>query len=139
MEREYGSYLDYIKDPELKNKLTPDYNLGCTRIPKSDKNYYEAVQLPNAHVVKGEIARIEPDGVVMADGTRVKLDVLVYATGFDAHAYMRPMNVTGLNGTTIDEACVLPHRGMFPRRQALPHQACSRCLIDPPAEPQLLF
>jgi hypothetical protein len=40
----------------------------------------------------------------MADGTHVKLDVLVYATGFDAHAYMRPMNVTGLNGTTIDEA-----------------------------------
>ena len=104
MEREYRSYLDYIKDPELKKKLTPDYNLGCTRIPKSDKNYYEAVQLPNAHIVKGEIARIEPDGVVMADGTRVTLDVLVYATGFDAHAYMRPMNVTGLNGMTIDEA-----------------------------------
>jgi len=40
----------------------------------------------------------------MADGTQVDLDVLVYATGFDAHAYMRPMNVTGLNGTTIDEA-----------------------------------
>jgi len=30
--------------------------------------------------------------------------LLVYATGFDAHAYMRPMNVTGLNGTTIHEA-----------------------------------
>src|SRR5437588_4559323 len=26
-----------------------------------------------------------------------------YATGFDAHAYMRPMNVTGVNGTTIHE------------------------------------
>jgi hypothetical protein len=24
--------------PELRKKLTPDYNLGCTRIPKSDKN-----------------------------------------------------------------------------------------------------
>jgi cation diffusion facilitator CzcD-associated flavoprotein CzcO len=104
MEREYRSFLDYIKDPELKQKLTPDYNLGCTRIPKSDKNYYEAVQLPNARVVKGEIARIAPDGVVMADGAQVALDVLVYATGFDAHAYMRPMTVTGLNGTTIDEA-----------------------------------
>jgi len=46
MEREYQSYLDHIKDPELKKKLTPDYNLRCTRIPKSDKNYYEAVQLP---------------------------------------------------------------------------------------------
>jgi len=104
MEREFRSYLDCIKDSELKKKLTPDYNLGCTRIPKSDKNYYEAVQLPNAHIVKGQIARIVPDGVVMADGTHVDLDVLVYATGFDAHAYMRPMTVTGLNGTTIDEA-----------------------------------
>src|SRR5580700_5239473 len=104
MEREYKSYLDYVKDPELKKKLTPDYNLGCTRIPKSDKNYYEAVQLPNAHIVKGQITSVVPDGVVMADGTQVKLDVLVYATGFDAHAYMRPMNVTGLNGTTIHEA-----------------------------------
>jgi cation diffusion facilitator CzcD-associated flavoprotein CzcO len=60
--------------PELKHKLTPDYNLGCTRIRKSDKNYYAAVQLPNAHIVKGQIARIVPDGVVVADGTQVKLD-----------------------------------------------------------------
>jgi hypothetical protein len=26
-------YLDYIKDPELKKKLTPDYNLGRTASP----------------------------------------------------------------------------------------------------------
>jgi len=104
MEREFKSYLECIRDPELKDKLTPDYNLGCTRIPKSDRNYYEAVQLPNAHIVKGEIARIVPDGVVMADGSQVGLDVLVFATGFDAHAYMRPMRVVGLNGMTIDEA-----------------------------------
>ena len=104
MEREYASYLDHIKDVDLREKLTPEYNLGCTRIPKSDRNYYEAIQLPNAHIVKGSIARIAPDGVVMEDGTHVPLDVLVYATGFDVHAYMRPMNITGLNGVTIDEA-----------------------------------
>jgi len=104
MEREYRSYLDCIKDPELKAKLTPDYNLGCTRIPKSDKNYYEAVQLPNVSIVKGQIDRIMPEGVVMADGTQVDLDVLVYATGFDTHAYMRPMKVVGLDGVTIDDA-----------------------------------
>jgi hypothetical protein len=40
----------------------------------------------------------------MADGTKVTLDVLVYATGFDVHAYMRPMNVVGLNGVTVDDA-----------------------------------
>ena len=34
---------------------------------------------------------------------------------------------------------VLPHRRMFPRRRALPNQACSVASIDPPAEPQLPF
>lgn len=103
MEREFKSYLDIIRDPELKRKLTPDYPLGCTRIPKSDKNYYEAVQLPNVKIVKGSIAKIVPSGLVMEDGTPHDVDVLVYATGFDVHAYMRPMTVTGLNGVTVDE------------------------------------
>ena len=96
-------YLDAIKDPELRRKLTPDYHLGCTRIPKSDQNYYEAVQLPNVHIETRRIARIVPNGVELADGTSENFDVLVYATGFDAHAYMRPMKVTGLDGVTIDE------------------------------------
>ena len=103
MEKEFKSYLEIIRDPELKRKLTPDYHLGCTRIPKSDRNYYEAVQRPNVEIVKGRIARIVPKGVVLEDGTRKELDVLVYATGFDTHAYMRPMRVTGLNGVTLDD------------------------------------
>ena len=104
MEREFLSYLDIIEDPELKRRLTPDYNLGCTRIPKSDRNYYAAVQLPNVRIVKGGIARVVPQGLLMTDGTQEELDVIVYATGFDAHAYMRPMRVAGLNGVTIEEA-----------------------------------
>ncbi len=103
MQREFAHYLDDIKDPELKKKLTPQYHLGCTRIPKSDQNYYKAVQLPNVHIESRRIARIVPDGLVLDDGALCKLDVLVYATGFDTHAYMRPMRVTGLNGVTIDE------------------------------------
>lgn len=103
MQRDFAAFLDIVKDPELKKKLTPDYPLGCTRIPKSDRNYYEAVQLPNVQVVKGAIQKIVPEGIVMSDGTLHPLDVLVYATGFDPHAYMRPMNVVGQNGVTIDE------------------------------------
>jgi cation diffusion facilitator CzcD-associated flavoprotein CzcO len=103
MEREFRSYLDVIRDPELKKKLTPSYHLGCTRIPKSDQNYYEAVQRPNVTIETRKIARILPEGVALEDGARLTLDVLVYATGFDTHAYMRPMQVTGLNGVSIDE------------------------------------
>ena len=104
MQREFASYLDVIKDPALKQKLTPQYHLGCTRIPKSDQNYYHAVQLPNVHVENRRIARIVPEGIELADGTLCPLDVLVYATGFDTHAYMRPMKVLGLAGATLDEA-----------------------------------
>jgi hypothetical protein len=46
MGREYESFLDYVKDPELKKKLTPDYNLGCTRIPKSDKKLLRGGSAP---------------------------------------------------------------------------------------------
>ncbi len=102
MQREFSSYLEAVKDPALRRKLTPDYHLGCTRVPKSDRNYYEAVQRPNVHIETRRIARIVPQGVELADGSVRELDVLVYATGFDAHAYMRPMNVTGLNGLTLD-------------------------------------
>ena len=103
MQREFRSYLDVIADPELKAKLTPQYHLGCTRIPKSDQNYYRAVQLPNVRVENRPIARIVPEGILLKDGTRHALDVLVFATGFDTHAYMRPMNVVGQNGATLDE------------------------------------
>ncbi len=37
-------------------------------------------------VQQGEIARIAPEGVVMADGTHLPADIIVYATGY------RPMN-----------------------------------------------
>jgi hypothetical protein len=36
-------------------------------------------------------------------------------------------------------AIVLPHRRMFPRRRALPHHPCSRCLTDLVVEPRLPF
>ncbi len=101
MQREFNGYLEKISDPELRRKLTPTYHLGCTRIPKSDA-YYEAVQRANVHIEATRIERIVPEGVQLADGRRCDLDVLVYATGFDAHAYMRPMRVEGLGGRTID-------------------------------------
>jgi cation diffusion facilitator CzcD-associated flavoprotein CzcO len=95
--------LNTIEDPVLRAALTPGYPPGCKRIPKS-KRYYEAVQRPNVHVVAGGIARVEPGGVVSPDGALHELDVLVYATGFDAHAYMRPIRVVGDKGKLLDSA-----------------------------------
>ncbi|NDI47184.1 flavin-containing monooxygenase [Goekera deserti] len=93
----------HIRDEDLRARMTPDFEPGCKRIPKSDR-YFEAVQQPNVRVAVGAIDRVVPAGLVTADGELHELDVIVYATGYDSHAYMRPMKVTGLRGRTIDEA-----------------------------------
>ena len=39
-----------------------------------------------------------------ADGVLHELDVLVLATGFDAHSYLRPIELTNADGLTLEEA-----------------------------------
>lgn len=94
--------LAAIGDAELRAKLTPDYEVGCKRLVFSD-GFYDAIQQPSIDLVVEGIDRIEPRGVITRDGKLHELDVLVYATGFDAHAYMRPMQVIGQDGVTLDE------------------------------------
>ena len=94
--------LQRIRDPELRAKLTPDYAVGCKRLVMSEK-WFEEVQRPNVEVVTTGIDHIEPRGVVTQDGTLHEFDMLVFATGFDAHAYIRPMTLTGEGGVTLDE------------------------------------
>ncbi len=92
-----------VRDPELLKKLTPDYKMGCKRVIMNS-TFYDAIQQPNAHLVTEGIDRIEPNGIRTVDGKEHELDVIIYGTGFDPAAYMRPMEFTGRNGLSIDEA-----------------------------------
>jgi len=91
-----------VKDPVLREKLRPNYVPVCKRIVSSP-DYYEAIQHPNSELVTEAIARIEPEGIRMQDGTLHELDVIALATGFKADAYLRPMNVTGRNGVHLND------------------------------------
>jgi cation diffusion facilitator CzcD-associated flavoprotein CzcO len=94
--------LNSVRDPALRARLTPDYEVGCKRLVMSE-TFYGAVQNPNVDVVVDPIDRIEPRGVVTRDGALYALDVLVFATGFDSQAYLRPMKLRGEGGVTLDE------------------------------------
>ncbi|MFE3196098.1 flavin-containing monooxygenase [Nocardia sp. NPDC059240] len=95
--------LRSVKDPELRRKLTPDYQAMCKRLVVSDR-FYRVVQRPDVELVTEGIDRIDKDAVVTADGQRHELDIIVLATGFDSHAFMRPMAITGAGGRTLDQA-----------------------------------
>jgi len=89
-----------VSDPDLRERLRPDYRAGCKRLVLSD-NFYEAIQKPQAELVTEPIERVEAGGVRTGDGRLHELDVLVLATGFHADAFMRPMGVVGRNGTEL--------------------------------------
>ncbi|WP_238183247.1 flavin-containing monooxygenase, partial [Methylobacterium trifolii] len=92
-----------VPDKALRDRLTPDYRLGCKRVLISD-DYYPALQRENVHLETGAIARITPTGVAMADGTEHPLDVLVYATGFDATGGFARAPLVGRGGVSLSEA-----------------------------------
>lgn len=91
-----------VKDPTLRRKLTPSYRAGCKRLIFA-KGFYEAVQQPHASLVDSSIERIEAEGVRTVDGTLHPLDVLIYATGYQAHNYMRPIHIRGRAGCTLND------------------------------------
>ena len=91
-----------VLDPILREKLRPNYRAACKRLVISWE-YYDKVQRPTVHVDTGKITVIEPEGVRMQDGTLHELDVLVLATGFQAHSFIRPAKVTGRDGYSLEE------------------------------------
>ncbi|WP_317493827.1 NAD(P)/FAD-dependent oxidoreductase [Haloechinothrix sp. LS1_15] len=96
------AYLRTVGDPELRRKLTPDYQPMCKRLVICS-GFYRAVQHPDVHLAAEGIERIEPSGVATTDGRHHELDVLVFATGFDSHAYLRPVELTGPDGRTLSQ------------------------------------
>jgi cation diffusion facilitator CzcD-associated flavoprotein CzcO len=94
--------LETVRDPALRAKLTPKDEVLCKR-PVVSNVFYPAVQRPDVSVVDTAIERVCPEGVVTVDGALHELDVLILATGFDAHLYMRPMAINGEGGATLAE------------------------------------
>ena len=72
-----------VKDPALREKLTPSYTMGCKRLLTSD-NYYPALTRENVEVVTEPIAEVRPNAIVTGDGTVHEVDTIIFGTGFHA-------------------------------------------------------
>ncbi|MBB3045987.1 cation diffusion facilitator CzcD-associated flavoprotein CzcO [Litorivivens lipolytica] len=91
-----------IKDPVLREKVTPRYALGCKRVLLSD-DYYPALTKPNVEVLTDGIERIDETGIVSRDGRHQKLDAIVLATGFQVPAAGAPFPIEGAGGRSLNE------------------------------------
>ena len=92
-----------VKDPELRRKLTPDYDFGCKR-PTLSNSYFRAFTRPNVTLETTAIERFVADGVVTTDGRTTPIDTLVCATGFDIwDVNFPPFPVIGREGRNLGE------------------------------------
>ena len=98
---------DIVEDPEVAENLVPfDHPYGTKR-PPIDTDYYVTYNRDNVSLVnvrKSPIQEITADGVRTADG-EYPLDVIVFATGFDAMTgALLDIDIRGREGRTLDDA-----------------------------------
>lgn len=95
-----------VKDPEAAEKLIPnDHGFETRRVPQ-ETHYYEVYNQPNVRLVsmlEEPIERITPTGV-QTSTDHYEVDMIVYATGFDAvtGAFDR-IDIRGAGGITLKE------------------------------------
>ncbi len=93
--------FQWIRDKDLRGKLTPDYDLGCKR-PTFSNSFYRAFTKPHVHLETNAIERFTPDGIITADGRKTVIDTLVLATGFDLwEANFPAIEVVGRKGRNL--------------------------------------
>ena len=70
-----------VKDPVVRDKLTPRYAVGCKR-PGFHNTYLATFNRDNVALVTEPIEKITGSGIATADGESHDVDVLILATGF---------------------------------------------------------
>jgi cation diffusion facilitator CzcD-associated flavoprotein CzcO len=96
--------LREIEDPDVREKLTPKYSLGCKR-PSFSNEYIPAFNRENVLLVTDAIEAITPQGVRTADEHEHPVDVLVLATGFKVFdtGNMPPFEMRGIGGVELQQ------------------------------------
>ena len=91
-----------VADPELRARLTPDYEIFCKRIILSSR-WYPAIQAPNVDLVSTGVAEVREHSVVDGDGVEREIDTLVFATGFKPAELPIAERIRGRDGSSLAE------------------------------------
>lgn len=89
--------------PKVLEHAIPDYPPGGKRMVVDDGNWLRALQRENVRIEVDPIASITPTGISTAGGRTEAFDVIIYATGFQASAFLMPMAVYGLGGVELHD------------------------------------
>ncbi len=92
-----------VRDPDLRRKLEPDFNLGCKRVLISNA-WYPALTQHNVELVTDAISHIDGNRIVLADGSFREVDTIILGTGFHVTDPPTAHLVRGRGGVTLAQA-----------------------------------
>lgn len=97
-----------VPDPALREKLTPDYTIGCKRILLAD-DYYPALMQPNVEVITQGLSEVRGSTVVSEGGEEREVDAIIFGTGFLINDLPAAYRIRGRDGDLLSEVW---HEGM---------------------------
>ncbi|MEO8972812.1 MAG: NAD(P)/FAD-dependent oxidoreductase [Ktedonobacteraceae bacterium] len=92
-----------VPDPILREKLTPQYTLGCKRVLLSD-DFYSALTQPNVEVITDRIREVQARSIVTEDGKVYEADTIICATGFHVTDSQLPQCIHGRGGQSLADS-----------------------------------
>lgn len=89
--------------PDLMDLLIPDFPMEGRRTVTSD-TYYQSLRSPKVTLVPNAVKGLTAAGAIDSNGDEHELDMIVLATGFDAHNYLSTYRVSGAGGVDLHES-----------------------------------
>lgn len=91
-----------VKDESLRERLRPTFIIGCKRILISN-TYYPALQKPNCilHDKHDPIVNFTETGIAFEQSGELDIDVVIFATGYNAIDSMVSYSVIGKKAQTL--------------------------------------
>lgn len=92
----------FPNDEEMRQKVTPDYTMGCKRVLFSD-DWYPTLAREDVELLNEKITRFTQNGIETAEGTHREYDAIIYGTGFDITGFLREVEIIGRNQEELNE------------------------------------
>lgn len=89
-------------EDDLLDKVLPTYPPYGKRI-LIDNGWFETLRREDVSLETSGVQRVEGNTLVLADGSRHEVDVLVLATGFHSRRMLYPMDLRGRSGRSLRE------------------------------------
>lgn len=92
-----------VGDVALREKLTPNYTMGCKRVLLSD-DFYPALAQPNVELITDRIREVRAHSIVTGDGREHEIDTIICATGFHVTDSQIPQCLFGRGGQSLADS-----------------------------------